>query len=77
MQPDPKNNASDKLDLEFGFYRLTGTLRAVSALFGAAQSIDCKPADLSAMLDLVTDQAHLCQHLAGIPAPPTDLKRRF
>jgi hypothetical protein len=71
MRCDPDKNAGDRLELEFGFYRHSGALRAVSALFGAAHSIDCTPGDLSAMLDLVSEQAHLCQRLAGMPAPPS------
>lgn len=58
---DPFN----RLELEFSIVGLIGSLRSIGALLGAAQSIDVKPADLSALLDLTTEKALAVQKLAG------------
>ena len=59
--PDPFN----RLDLEFGFYTLVGASKAVAALLGATPSIDVKPRELGALLDLIAEKAEAVQRLAG------------
>ena len=59
------NDPFARLDLEFGLIALVGSLRSIGALLGAAQTVDVKPADLSALLDLATEKAIAVQKMAG------------
>jgi hypothetical protein len=54
-----------RLDLEFALIGLVSGLRGLSALMGAARSIDCGPVEIAALLDLHTQKAEEVQRLAG------------
>lgn len=53
------------LDLEFALYHLCGASKALGALLGASKTIDCTPAELGALVDLITEKAQHVQKIAG------------
>jgi hypothetical protein len=64
-----KQLAPDRqLDLEEGLDKLQSSLIAISALLGAARSIDCTAHHLGCLIDLTAEKAGHVRELSGFGA---------